>query len=295
MVGVIDDGVDCTHPEFEGRIVHPFDARSGLADANPHGWEPHGTKVSGVVAAAGLELVGVAPGATLLPVRLPSVREESPSPEEATAILHAAKQGADVICCAWGVDALRLGRFELPSVTFDAIDWAVTHGRNGRGCVMVFAAGNEGAEIQQGTYTADPGVIAVGACNSEDRHAAYSNTGAALHCVFPSSDLAVADSARRSIATTTPTGSFQLGDAWYTDSFGRTSAACAGVAGICALILSANPALSAGDVSEILRSSCVKIDSEAGSYAETGHSPLYGFGRPDAGSAVQLALERAAS
>ena len=43
--------------------------------------------------------------------------------------------------------------------------------------------------------------------------------------------------------TTTPVGSFLLGDTFYTSDFGFTSAACAIVAGVCAQILAANPSL----------------------------------------------------
>ena len=93
-------------------------------------------------------------------------------------------------------------------------------------------------------------------------------------------------------ATTTPTGSFTLGETWYTDSFGLTSAACAGVAGLCALIISANPALTGQQVREVLRDSCVKISPEHADYDENGHSLYYGFGRPDALSAVRLAAAR---
>jgi hypothetical protein len=73
--------------------------------------------------------------------------------------------------------------------------------------------------------------------------------------------------------------------------FGFTSAACAGIAGICALIVSANPNLTAHEVKQVLRSSCEKIDASSGKYDARGHSPLYGYGRPDVVRAVRLARE----
>jgi len=42
----------------------------------------------------------------------------------------------------------------------------------------------------------------------------------------------------------------------------------------------------------VLRDSCEKIDLASGTYDECGHSPFYGFGRPDVARAVELAQER---
>ena len=95
--------------------------------------------------------------------------------------------------------------------------------------------------------------------------------------------------------TTAPIGSLADGEAYYTTRFGFTSAACAAVAGICALIVSANPALSAAEVKAVLRDSCDKIDLEGGTYDANGHSPLYGYGRPDVARAVELARQRVTS
>jgi hypothetical protein len=41
----------------------------------------------------------------------------------------------------------------------------------------------------------------------------------------------------------------------------------------------------------VLRDSCEKVDFASGTYDERGHSPLYGFGRPDVARAVELARE----
>ena len=92
--------------------------------------------------------------------------------------------------------------------------------------------------------------------------------------------------------TTAPVGSLVDGEAFYTTRFGFTSAAAAAVAGICALIVSANPDLTYQQVKDVLRDSCEKVDFASGTYDERGHSPLYGFGRPDVARAVELARER---
>ena len=94
--------------------------------------------------------------------------------------------------------------------------------------------------------------------------------------------------------TTTPIGSFLLGDTFYTNDFGFTSAACAIVAGVCARILAADPSLTWREVREVIARSCRKIDEAGGSYDERGHSPYYGFGRLDL-SAVNLPNQKNAA
>ena len=95
--------------------------------------------------------------------------------------------------------------------------------------------------------------------------------------------------------TTTPIGSFLLGNTFYTNDFGFTSAACAIAAGVCAQILSVNPDLTWREVREVVAQSCHKIDVEGGSYDDRGHSPYYGFGRLDPARAVEIARQKNAA
>ncbi len=73
----------------------------------------------------------------------------------------------------------------------------------------------------------------------------------------------------------------------YTNSFGGTSSACPGAAGVAALVLSRNGSLRWDEVRDILRRSCDQIDPEGGGYDERGHSPLYGYGRLNAEKAAR--------
>lgn len=290
VIAVLDDAIDTRHPEFEGRVLRSYDADTGAEDALPRGWEPHGTKCAGLALAGGLAVSGVAPEALLMPVRVPALaRGVIGDPAEARAIRWAAEHGADVICCAWGPpNPNRLGG-ALPAHTRSALDWAATHGRGGQGCVIVWSAGNDNCDLALNGYASHRHGIAVGACSSAGKRTSYSNWGAALWCVFPSNDPADPDAAGETYLTTTPVGSFLLGETFYTESFGFTSAACAGVAGLCALILGVNPGLTWRDVKAVLRASCVRLDEPDGACDPTGHSPFLGYGRPDAAHAVALA------
>ena len=143
------------------------------------------------------------------------------------------------------------------------------NGRNGLGCVIVFAAGNSNHDINDpdgGTvdgFATHPDVIAVAACNSRDERSNYSNFGKEISLCAPSSGMG-----GRGILTSDVRGTFQFhgvtyeagyeaGD--YTRTFGGTSSATPLVAGICALLLSVNPALTAKQVKEILESTARRI------------------------------------
>jgi subtilisin family serine protease len=75
----------------------------------------------------------------------------------------------------------------------------------------------------------------------------------------------------------------------FTNSFGGTSSATPGAAGVAALVLSKNPNLRADQVRDILKRCCDRIDKTGGAYDSKGHSKKYGFGRLNAKRAVDLA------
>jgi hypothetical protein len=182
----------------------------------------------------------------------------------------------------------------LPRHTRDSIEFAVRYGRGGKGSVVLFSSGNHGADIARNGYASHWGVIAVGACNCHGKHPEYSGWGEALWCVAPSNDPDDPVGALTTYATTTPVGSFLLGDTFYTNDFGFTSAACAIAAGVCAQILFANPGLTPLEVRDVIAESCRKVDADGGSYDERGHSPLYGYGCLDAARATELAHQKIA-
>ena len=134
---------------------------------------------------------GVAPHAKLMPIRLASGLG---SQREADAFKWAADNGADVISCSWGPvdgdwwdnnDPQHTQVAHLPTSTRLAIDYVTTNGRGGKGCVVLFAAGNGNESVDNDGYASYPKVIAVAACNDRSRRSIYSDFGKAVWCAFP--------------------------------------------------------------------------------------------------------------
>ncbi len=276
-IAIIDDGVDIDHPEFagSGKIVAPRDATS-LTDnprpkdqfgTGPDNGDNHGTACAGVAVGNGVRgASGVAPAARLMPIRLASGLG---SQREADAFIWAAEHGADVISCSWGPADGRWWKLDdprhrqvvpLPASTRLAIDRVTTTGRGGKGCVVLFAAGNGNEPVDNDGYASYSRVIAVAACNDTGRRSVYSDFGDAVWCAFPSSDFEYAPFGQgrpltsgiwtvdRSGDAGYNTGSNADGDVegMFTDSFGGTSSSCPGAAGVAALVLAGEPGAQVG-------------------------------------------------
>jgi subtilisin-like proprotein convertase family protein len=244
---------------------------------------------------------------------------------------HALEQGASVISCSWGASAVY---FPLSLRQKAAISRAVTTGRNGKGCVVLFAAGNANRPIKGTVYERNwpenllqgntdwlsgfplhPDVIAVAACTSLNKKAAYSNWGTNVALCAPSNNAppgltfegrgflntqpAIATSLQgRRILTTDQVGDAGFDPTDFTNSFGGTSSATPIVAGVAALVLSANPDLTAQQVKLILEETADKIvdydpdpqlGMREGTYDSNGHSQWFGYGKVNAAKAVQAA------
>lgn len=308
-IAVVDDGIDVDHPEFAGRIVHPFDASLNVNDARPKTPDDnHGTACAGMACASGLKdgASGTAPEAFLMPIRL---RSGLGSMAEANAFAWAADHGADVISCSWGptdgewwnpADPVHNRVTMLPDSTRLAMDYALTKGRKGKGCVILFAAGNGNESTDNDGYVSYPGVITVAACNDTGKRSVYSDYGPQVWVSFPSGDFAwraLQHPAPLSegLRTTDRSSKDGYSMAEYTNSFGGTSGACPGMAGVVALMLGANPALTSAQVKEIIAASCDIIDKDNGEYSKANRSEFYGHGRINAQKAVENARKKAAA
>lgn len=286
VVAVLDNGFDLSHPDLQGKIVKPFDFWNNspqLRQGDPN-WT-HGTPCASlaIAPASGSGMVGVAPVARFMPLSGTSFSIEGTE----AMFTYLIRNGADVVSCSWGtID----NSFALGQAKIAAISKAAREGRGGKGCVILFAAGNEDVDFVN-LYAAHPDVICVAASDSNDQHAPYSNRGREVTVCAPSNGYWPLLAARPIWAE----GSIE--DFYYGDGidrgiryqhFGGTSAATPIVAGVCALILSANPNLTAREVKKILMQTADKIGSPS-DYVN-GHSLKFGYGRVNALQAVEEAL-----
>ncbi len=304
-IAIIDDGIDVDHPAFAGRIRDPFDATESNDNPRPKTKDDnHGTACAGMACAGGLPdgTSGTAPEATLIPIRLQSGLG---SMAEANAFAWAVDHGADVISCSWGpadgewwnpADPVHQRQTLLPDSTRLAMEYALTKGRSGRGCIILFAAGNGNEDTRNDGYVTYPGVISVAACNDTGRRSVYSDYGDAVWVSFPSGDYAWqpfnhAAPLSQGLYTTDRLGEAGYSTGDYIGTFGGTSGACPGMAGVVALMLTVNPNLRPTEIKDVIRRSCVRIDDANGDYNAQNHSVWYGYGRIDAGLAVQNAQQ----
>ncbi|MBF2090415.1 MAG: S8 family serine peptidase [Synechococcales cyanobacterium K44_A2020_017] len=294
IIAVADDGFDLNHPDFQGKgkMVAPKDMRRQDAVPMPEAdLESHGTAVAGLAIAEenGAGIVGVAPGCAFMPIRTSSFLNDR-SVEEL--FDWATEQGAAVVSCSWGATAVH---YPLSTRQRAAISRAATEGRNGKGCVVVFAAGNTNRPVS-GTvnelgwpsnvlrgptewlngFAVHPDVITVSACTSVGEKAAYSNWGTNISVCAPSNnvppDVFLPETGYvvapppiqkvlegKGMVTSDRLGSKGYTPGDYTESFGGTSAACPLVAGVAALVLSVNPDLTAREVKQLLQNTADKI------------------------------------
>lgn len=291
IVAVIDNGFDVNHPDLRGKVVAPLSISSG-GSTLPTGprFGDHATPCASVAVAAanGTGIVGAAPMAKLMPLHGLTYSKFLTE----RMFSHCIRNRADIISCSWGtIDP----RYRPGAEHERAIRQALTSGRNGKGCVVVFAAGNEGREYIN-YYANIPGVIAVGASTSSDTHAKYSNRGNGISVVAPSDGGWPILAARTSWDQGNP--GVPANKRYYVDGidrgpfhkhFGGTSSATPLVAGICALILSANPNLTSAQVKSILERTADKIGNRW-DYNSAGYSTKYGHGRVNADAAVAEAI-----
>ncbi|TDC08104.1 type VII secretion-associated serine protease mycosin [Streptomyces sp. 8K308] len=244
VVAVVDSGVDARHPDLDGAVRRgaTFEGRTDEREfdrttpANQEDCEGHGTGVAGLIAARRAEgdrMAGVAPDATIYPVRVAGGIENATAGTIAAAIRDAVDSGARVLNLS----------FAVPT-DYEPIREAVAHAV-AEDVVVVAAAGNEGNQGVSGGHmypAAYDGVLAVGAVGNDGQPMDVSNAG-------PWVDLA---GYGEEMAVVAPEGS------GYRVESG-TSFAAAEASGAAALVLSRFPDLSAAEVVRRLTESATQV------------------------------------
>jgi subtilisin family serine protease len=193
-IAIFDDGVQTSHEDLREhlQILPGANLGSSTAPDDPGGdprFDAHGTSVAGVAVAAANEVGvrGIAYDATLMPFRWGDLDDPLESSVLAAAFRRAADSGAAILSNSWGPPD-RAGAFPLPDVFSSAFDYVTRQGRQGRGAMIFFAAGNGNEDVGDDGFASDPRAVAVGASDDLDVRSSYSDFGAALDIAAPSND-----------------------------------------------------------------------------------------------------------
>lgn len=291
-IAVIDTGFATEHPQLRGdgtKIRNAFNAANRSSDASPWyqaadgswGVFSHGTSCAAVAAGAwdAQGILGAAPNSKIIPIKLDILSDEAIR----NAFEHALLNGADIISCSLGFPK----PVPLSTYVSNYLTKVAREGRGGKGLPMFFAAGNANPASnnmprQISDFSTHPEAICVTASNSLDEHSDYAFYGANAFICAPTNG-------NDGVGITTATvdvdqnGRMVLG---YTSGFGGTSSSTPLAAGICALMLTANPNLTLSQIKSIFRQTTDKIGS---GYNANGHSPYLGYGRINALKAVKMA------
>ena len=300
VVAVIDTGVLLDHPDLQGQLVPGYDFISDPGNAadgdgidnnpNDDGDDPngnssfHGTHVSGTIAAASntnVGVSGVAWGAKVMPLRAlgrlggtdydieQAVRFAAQLPNDSGTVPN---QKADVI-------NLSLGGPTNSTIAPEAYRLA-----REAGVVIVAASGNEASSGINYPASLD-GVVSVSATNINNTLAPYSNFGSTIDIAAPGGDFSdvngdgFADGIL-STAASDANGMLQFGYAF----FQGTSMAAPHIAGIVALMKSANNSLTPDEFDQLLANGDITED-----LGDTGRDNQFGYGLVDAYKAVTAA------
>jgi len=323
IIGVYDEGIDLEHEDLWKNIIGFGNYADGLKqltminsysqlnnqDINaPRSisdkW--HGTACAGLIAAMGdnnMGGVGIAPKSKLIVARYSS----SNISDDSKALIDMANNGAAIITNSWGTNNM------LP-VFEKTLKLLSEEGRDGKGVLIFFAAGNDGCNMDKYYSLIDTPVGSMISCSenpsdipindeSESKYvisiasitgdnsiAPYSNYGSAIDFVTPGGYKA------KSIVTTDAMGENGFGPYNYTPmsgGFSGTSASAPMAAAIASLVLSVNPTLSKEEVVDIFKATAKQYGRYEYKYERNDHykrNDHWGYGKIEAGDAVKLAV-----
>ncbi|OEH86914.1 hypothetical protein BHU72_01240 [Desulfuribacillus stibiiarsenatis] len=228
-VGVIDTGVDLSHPMLVANL------RQGIniinPDISPQDDNGHGTHVAGTIAASGGpgSLIGVAPEAELYPVKAFDKHGKALLSDIGKAVEWCVENDIRLINMSFGTSS---SNQTLQEIYLQAYE---------RGAVMIAASGNNGPDGAMGYPGRYPFTIAVGATDEEDEIASFSSRGVPVNICAPGVDIL---------------------SCWLHGGVKRlkgTSMATPHVTGTVALMLERYPQLYFGQIRQVLSATTTKL------------------------------------
>lgn len=296
VVAVIDTGLDYFHPDFDRQANlwrNTDETENGrdddgngfvddligwnFVDRNNNPWDRtgHGTHAAGIIAAAtgnGEGVAGMNPMVKIMPLKVLNFLGRGNSSGIAEAIFYAVDNGAQVI-------NLSLGGEYITRAEQMAVQYAVD-----RNVIVVVASGNTASDTSNYGFAKLDTVITVAATDPNDKRATFSNWGQDVNLSAPGLDVLSLRARRTDFVEIsgaenhTPGVDFVGPENKYYRASG-TSFAAPFVSGAASLLLSANPKLTAAQVTRMLLMSAKDIEV-------VGWDQLTGYGRLDVAAAM---------
>ena len=253
IIAILDSGVDSSHPDLAARIVPGWNVYNNNADTTDV--YGHGTKVAGAAAASSNNGAGVVGVAGQASIMPIRVTDTSGYAYTSTLV-----QGL-----TWAADhGARVANISFEAAGMSSVIAAANYMRSKNGLVTV-SAGNSGALSSTAPTTS---MIPVSATGSTDKLASWSNYGNVIALAAPGV----------SIWTTVVGGGYKTASG--------TSFAAPVTAGTVALMMAAQPTLTNVDIEKLLYASATDLGT-------AGRDIYFGYGRVNAGAAVQAAMAAA--
>jgi len=295
VVAVIDTGIDMNHEDLKENMWVNVDEipDNGIDDDNNgyiddyQGWDfgfttksddddndpmddnSHGTHVAGTIAAVGnnnIGVVGVNWKTKLMPIKVFNSSGSGNSFDIAKAHIYAADNGAHISSNSYG------GPF-ISAIQEDALKYA-----HEKGMTIVVAAGNSNKDALNYQPALSDYVITVGATDSYDSRASFSNRGEKIDVVAPGVDILSTKSSQATICSSTTINSNYC-------RLSGTSMSTPHVSGLAALILANNSSLTNEEIRQLLRIGAKDIGDE-------GKDKYFGYGRIDATNSLLKSSEK---
>jgi len=299
IIAAVDDGVDFSNNDLAGSFWVNDDSCSGGVDNdgngfvddcigwdfadidnNPQDVNGHGTSVSGLMTAGlnnGIDGAGVAPGATLMPLKVfPNSGGGAFFSDIIAAMNYAVNNGARVI-------NLSLGDYGPCLIaTQNALNFAYANN-----VVVVQALGNDGFTNIQDSIASCNNVIAIGSTDNFNFATSYGNRDADMDMAAPGGDFEEAGGLPGSLGV----GTNDLGNT-FVEITGNSFAAPQ-VSACVALMLSVNPNLTFDQVQSILETTALDL-TDSGvipNLAGPGKDIVFGHGLLQCDQAVMNSMD----